>query len=192
VKQAAGRVTGIEVDGEIIFADAVVIAMGPWSILAAGWLSLPAVYGLKGHSLIFETGMMVPAEALFLEYEETTGEVQAPELFPRPDGTVYVCGISSESPLPIDPAAIIPDPDAIERLTRICNQVSPALASAKNSRSPGVLSPDHPGRSATDRPRAGSGGRLHCHRPQCVGHPQRTGYRRVNGRTDRRRHDARD
>jgi glycine/D-amino acid oxidase-like deaminating enzyme len=131
VKQAAGRVTGIEVDGEIIFADAVVIAMGPWSILAAGWLSLPAIYGLKGHSLIFETGMMVPAEALFLEYEETTGEVQAPELFPRPDGTIYVCGISSESPLPIDPAAVVPDPEAIERLTRICNQVSPTLASAK-------------------------------------------------------------
>jgi glycine/D-amino acid oxidase-like deaminating enzyme len=131
VKQAAGRVTGIEVDGEIIFADAVVIAMGPWSILAAGWLSLPAIYGLKGHSLIFETGMMVPAEALFLEYEETTGEVQAPELFPRPDGTIYVCGISSESPLPIDPAAVVPDPEAIQRLERICNEVSPALASAK-------------------------------------------------------------
>jgi glycine/D-amino acid oxidase-like deaminating enzyme len=74
--------------------------------------------------------MMVPAEALFLEYQEATGEVQAPELFPRPDGTTFVCGISSESPLPIDPAAVVPDPDAIERLQRICNRVSPVLASA--------------------------------------------------------------
>jgi len=43
--------------------------------------------------------MMVPAEALFLEYEETTGEAQAPELFPRPDGTTYVCGISQRKPV---------------------------------------------------------------------------------------------
>jgi glycine/D-amino acid oxidase-like deaminating enzyme len=131
VVRRTGRVEGVEVDGEVVEADAVVIAMGPWSLLATAWLPLPAVYGLKGHSLIFKTGQDVSAEALFLEYQEATGEVQAPELFPRPDGTTYVCGISSESPLPIDPAAVAPDPDAIERLERICNEVSPALASAK-------------------------------------------------------------
>jgi glycine/D-amino acid oxidase-like deaminating enzyme len=130
VVQKAGRVRGVEVDSQLLEADVVVIAMGPWSILAAAWLPLPAVYGLKGHSLIFETGRDVSAEALFLEYQEATGEVQAPELFPRPDGTTYVCGISSESPLPVDPAAVVPDPDAIERLQRICNRVSPVLASA--------------------------------------------------------------
>ena len=54
--RAAGRVTGVEVDGETIEGDAVVIAMGPWSILAARWLPLPPVFGLKGHSLVFETG----------------------------------------------------------------------------------------------------------------------------------------
>jgi glycine/D-amino acid oxidase-like deaminating enzyme len=62
----AGRVTGVEVDGETIAGDAVVIAMGPWSILASTWLPLPAVFGLKGHSLVFETGESVPAEAAFL------------------------------------------------------------------------------------------------------------------------------
>ena len=131
VVRTAGRVRGVEIDGEIVEADAIVIAMGPWSLLAAAWLPLPAVYGLKGHSLIFETGQEVPGEALFLEYRAAAGEVQAPELFPRPDGTTYVCGISSESPLPIDPAAVAPDPGAIERLEAICNEVSPALISAK-------------------------------------------------------------
>jgi hypothetical protein len=29
----------------------VVIAMGPWSILATRWLPLPAVLGYRGHSL---------------------------------------------------------------------------------------------------------------------------------------------
>jgi glycine/D-amino acid oxidase-like deaminating enzyme len=71
------------------------------------------------------------AEALFLEYREPSGAVQAPELFPRTDGTTYVCAISSESPLPIDPAEVGPEPGAIERLQRMCSELSPALASAK-------------------------------------------------------------
>jgi glycine/D-amino acid oxidase-like deaminating enzyme len=125
------RVEGAIADGMDIAADAVVIAMGPWSILAAGWLPLPAVFGLKGHSLVFETGSEVPAEAAFLEYREASGEVLTPELFPRPDGTTYVCAISSESPLPVDPAAVAPDPGAIERLEALCRDLSPVLGRAK-------------------------------------------------------------
>jgi glycine/D-amino acid oxidase-like deaminating enzyme len=125
------HVAGVEVDGDIIDGDAVVIAMDPWSILAAAWLPLPAIFGLKGHSLVFETATKVPAEALFLEYREATGAVQSPELFPRPDGTTYVCAISSESPLPIDPAAVRPDSGAIERLERMCRDLSPVLASSR-------------------------------------------------------------
>ncbi|HEU0160196.1 MAG TPA: FAD-dependent oxidoreductase [Hyphomicrobiaceae bacterium] len=121
---------GVDVDGEVIAADAVIIAMGPWSVLAAQWLPLPPVFGLKGHSLIFETGAAVPAEALFLEYEERGGGVQSPEVFPRADGTTYVCAISSEGPLPLDPAAVGPDPGAIERLEAICRDLSPVLAKA--------------------------------------------------------------
>jgi glycine/D-amino acid oxidase-like deaminating enzyme len=131
-RDAAGtRMRGVEVDGETIEGDAVVIAMGPWSILAAQWLPLPPVFGLKGHSLVFDTGASVPAEALFLEYREASGEVQGPEIFPRTDGTTYVCAISSESPLPIDPAHVAPDPGAIPRLQAMCARMSPALASAK-------------------------------------------------------------
>jgi len=126
-----GRVAGVDVNGETVEGDAVVIAMGPWSILAARWLPLPAVYGLKGHSLVFETGTAISAEALFLEYREASGEMQTPELFARADGTVYVCAISSGSPLPIDPAAVTPDPGAIERLHRMCGNLSPTLGAAR-------------------------------------------------------------
>ncbi len=125
------RVVGVKIDGETIAGDAVVIAMGPWSVLAAAWLPLPAVFGLKGHSLVFDAGASVPAEAAFIEYRDASGDVQTPELFPRPDGTIYVCAISSESPLPLDPADVAPDPGAIERLHAICRDLSPALASAK-------------------------------------------------------------
>jgi glycine/D-amino acid oxidase-like deaminating enzyme len=131
VVRRGSLVAGVEVDGEAIDGEAVVIAMGPWSILATEWLPLPAVFGLKGHSLVLDAGTRVPPEALFLEVRESTGAVQSPELFPRSDGTTYVCAISSESPLPVDPAEVSPDPGAMERLERMCRVMSPVLASAK-------------------------------------------------------------
>jgi glycine/D-amino acid oxidase-like deaminating enzyme len=127
-----GIARGVAVNGEeALSADAVVIAMGPWSLLATRWLPLPPVFGLKGHSIVFATENPIPAEALFLEYRERNGAQSSPEVFPRADGTTYVCGISSETPLPLDPAEVAPDPGAIERLKAICADISPNLATAK-------------------------------------------------------------
>ena len=83
-------------------------------MLAAQWLPLPPVLGLKGHSLLFETGTAIPSEALFLEYAEATGSILSPEIFPRADGTTYVCPISSDSPLPTGPDLVVPERWAIE------------------------------------------------------------------------------
>ena len=124
------RVRGVEVDGELVEADAVVIAMGPWSILAAGWLPVPDVFAYKGHSLIFETGTAVSPDALFLEVQDPRGAVQTPEVFPRADGTTYVAYSSMQDPLPVDPAEVSPDPHAIEQLQAICERISPALTRA--------------------------------------------------------------
>jgi glycine/D-amino acid oxidase-like deaminating enzyme len=125
------RVEGVEMDGARMEGDAVVIAMGPWSVLAARWLPLPPVFGLKGHSLVFETGTSVPAEALFLECWEAGHGWHSPEVIPRPDGTTWICAISSESPVPLDPGDVAPDPGAIERLHALCARIAPALARAK-------------------------------------------------------------
>ena len=84
----------------------------------------------------------MPAEAAFLEYREGTGEVLGPEVFPRTDGTTYVCGISSESPLPVDPAEVdARSGGAIERLTRCARTMSPVLASAKVLRAQACFRP---------------------------------------------------
>jgi glycine/D-amino acid oxidase-like deaminating enzyme len=126
---AKGTVCGVKLDGgEIVDADTVVIAMGPWSILASLWLKLPAVYGYKGHSIVFETGDGIAPEALFLEYREASGEVLTPELFVRADGTTWVCAISSAGPLPVDPADVAPDLDAHARLEAMIRDIAPALA----------------------------------------------------------------
>jgi len=126
-RDGAGDVNGVDVDGGTVPADAVVLALGPWSLLAARWVDLPAVHGVKGHSLIFRTGDAAPAEALFLQARAASGEVLTPEVFPRADGTTYVCAISSEAPLPKDPAAVRADEGAFERLEAVCETLSPAF-----------------------------------------------------------------
>ena len=105
--------------------------MGPWSVLATQWLTLPPVYGLKGHSLVFETGDALPAEARFSNMPDGgPGPTLSPEVFPRADGTTYVCAISSDVPLPLDPGAVAPDEGAIDRLKALCGRISPVLAGA--------------------------------------------------------------
>lgn len=131
VRRPNDEVRGVVLEsGETVEGDAVVIALGPWSVLASRWLALPAVFGLKGHSLIFDTGDALPAEALFLEYQEASGEVLTPELFPRADGTMWVCAVSSTEPLPVDPAQVEPDEGAHARLEAMCRTISPILAAA--------------------------------------------------------------
>ena len=131
VRGPGGTVRGVVLASrEIVEGDAVVIAMGPWSILATRWLPLPAVFGYKGHSLVFKTGETVPAEALFLEYREASGDILTPELFPRADGTTWVCAISTAGPVPVDPSDVAPDEGAHARLETMCRNISPALAAA--------------------------------------------------------------
>ncbi len=126
VMQADGRATGVAIDGNPLAAEAVVIALGPWSVLAAAWLPLPPVYGLKGHSLVFDTGDALPAEALFLE----TDGAAHPEVFPRSDGTTYVCGYRSQAPIPVDPADVTPEAEQSAQFEAICRDISPVLADA--------------------------------------------------------------
>ncbi len=128
------KVTGVFVDNERIAADAVVIAMGPWSILATQWLSLPAVYGLKGYSITLAPTGPVAAEALFLDYEDAEGERHGPELVPRADGEVYLCGFSSDQPLPLAPEDVSVDPGACERLRQLAGRISSTLTDATVTR----------------------------------------------------------
>jgi glycine/D-amino acid oxidase-like deaminating enzyme len=137
----AGRVTGlvgdgtavrgVEVDDARIEADAVVITMGPWSLLAAQWLRLPPVFARTSPSLVFDTGTDVPADALFIDCQDEDGAVVSVEVFPRANGNTHVTAFSNEDPLPLDPAAVTPDDTVLERLHAICRRISPAFDRAK-------------------------------------------------------------
>jgi len=130
-RDPSGAVRGVALaSGEIVDGEAIVIAMGPWSIEASRWLPLPAVFGYKGHSVVLETGRAGPADALFLEYREASGEILAPEVFPRADGTIWVGAISTAAPVPVDPADVAHDNGAHARIEALCRMISPTLAAA--------------------------------------------------------------
>src|SRR4029079_6081676 len=57
------------------------------------------VHGLKGYSVTLDV-KDVPAHALFMDYRTADGRHLEPEIFPRPDGTVYICGMRDHQPLP--------------------------------------------------------------------------------------------
>jgi len=128
-----GAARGVRVDGDTIDADAVVLAMGPWTGGFAARLRLPRVRGLKGYSVTL-TGADVPAHALFVDYRTAGGRRLEPEIFPRPDGDVYVCGMADPAPLPDSPDAVTVSDDACETLARAAARVSTALASARVER----------------------------------------------------------
>ena len=65
---------GVEVDGQTLPADVVVIAMGPWSKQAAEWLPLPPVSGQKAHSVIIQPSSPVTSHCLFTQISGTTSE----------------------------------------------------------------------------------------------------------------------
>ena len=68
-----------------------VVAAGPWSNECKQWgapfSNLPEVEGLKAHSVVYDVGV-TEAVALFVGLDNGS-EI---EYYPRPDGTVYVCG----------------------------------------------------------------------------------------------------
>ncbi len=125
-----GAARGVRLDGEVVEADAVVLAMGPWTSRAVAGLALPRILGLKGYSVTL-AGADVPAHALFLDYRTIDGRHLEPEIFPRPDGEVYVCGMADPAPLPDSPEAVEVSEASCAVLARAAGRVSTALGAAR-------------------------------------------------------------
>ena len=133
VIQQGGAARGVRVDGEPLDADAVVLAMGPWTGRFARRLRLPRIRGLKGYSVTLAAAD-VPPHALFVDYRTADGRQLEPEIFPRPDGSVYVCGMADPQPLPDSPEAVEVSDAACATLARAAGRVSTTLAAARIDR----------------------------------------------------------
>ena len=123
----------VQVDGESVHADAVVLAMGPWTGRGAGPLALPRIEGLKGYSVTLAAAD-VPAHALFMDYRMAGGRALEPEIIPRPDGEVYVCGMADLQPLPDSAEGVEVSEAACAVLARAAGRVSTGLAAAAITR----------------------------------------------------------
>lgn len=128
-----GSAAGVTVSGTLLEADAVVLAMGPWTGRFSKALRMPKIRGLKGYSVTL-VGADVPAHALFVDYRTADGRHLEPEIFPRLDGDVYVCGMADPAPLPDSPEGVDVDDAACDVLARAAGRVSQALAAARVDR----------------------------------------------------------
>lgn len=97
-------------DDEVLLpCDAVVVSAGPWSCAAEDWFEgavrLP-MEGIKSTSVVFRNAFASATEgfpqptALFCGEDDRFGTHL--EVYPRPDGTVYLCGIGGSDYVPTD------------------------------------------------------------------------------------------
>jgi len=93
-------------------------------------LRIPTVRGLKGYSVTLAAPEL-PAHALFVDYRTADGRALEPEIFPRPDGEVYICGMADPAPLPDSPEAVEVNDASCAILARAAGRVSTALATAQ-------------------------------------------------------------
>ncbi|KAG2640002.1 hypothetical protein PVAP13_2KG054616, partial [Panicum virgatum] len=106
-----GRAAGVAVKGRdgVVDADAVVLALGPWSGRLEVVSEVFDVSGVKAHSIVLrprEPENITP-HCLFLSYQPEPGaKMLDPEVYPRPTGEVYICGMTKDENPPDDPATI--------------------------------------------------------------------------------------
>ncbi|MCO5581924.1 hypothetical protein L7F22_035813 [Adiantum nelumboides] len=133
IDKGSSRVSAVVVDGTPISADAVVLAMGPWSARNEIIKALTSVSGLKAHSIVLRPTDpdAISPHALFLKYKSCEGRVMDPEVYPRPTGEVYVCGMSEEVEVPDDPNHVLPRAESITMLSRVASNVSSYLQEAE-------------------------------------------------------------
>lgn len=93
-----GKVKGVKVDGEVIEADIVVIAIGPWSAtVATKWFPEGAIpkqdTQFKMHNIKLTTPPLT-AHCLFVNYQFAKSKETFPtvEFYPRVDGELIVSG----------------------------------------------------------------------------------------------------
>nr|AIG56142.1 secreted protein [Achlya hypogyna] len=120
-----GRVDSIEDktvvlgDGQQVAADAIVLAMGPWTPTMLSFLfdfpniSPPQLH--KIHSVIVQDDA-TPAWDPRVVFGVVANSEDELEIVPRANGTAYVCGAHVPQPLPSNAAGVLPDPSSIAEI----------------------------------------------------------------------------
>ncbi|CAH8848771.1 unnamed protein product [Trichobilharzia szidati] len=123
---------------ELIPASLVILTAGPWSSEAVKWLPSGCLkpntfQGRRAHSIILKPiveNCPIDAKCLFMEYQGLEYKC-SPEVYPRPDNTVYVCGLGDGEPVPSSKDKVEVEPWRCHRLQEIVTSVIPSLKDAE-------------------------------------------------------------
>lgn len=102
-----------------IFAAKVLVAMGPWSVHAEEWFGLRVPQtGIRSTSMVYQVDPARPVDPFALFCSEDSQGCHL-EVYPRPDSTVYLCGLGGSvhlSPRDIKgllPQDVVADPERV-------------------------------------------------------------------------------
>ena len=120
-----------EAGSHVLKATDAVLATGAWT---SSVYPQVCVGGARSHSVIFRPRMEFSPNMLFLSIELSQREkcVETPELYPRPDGTVYACEAADpEVPLPKGTSSVEIDTERCKEIHSILAEVSPSIKSSE-------------------------------------------------------------
>ncbi|KAF7329951.1 DAO domain-containing protein [Mycena kentingensis (nom. inval.)] len=132
VLKSSGKVSGIEyrdaANGKTktLSATNVIVCAGAWSPRIVP--DLP-IEGTRAHSIVIRTPPSKPI-APYVLFTEITGigsGVSTPEIYARPDRTVYACGPGDDSPVPENVDDVVVEASACETLLRNVSSISDEL-----------------------------------------------------------------
>ena len=125
-------------DGRTLACDMFLVALGPWSVLAEDWfadtssLSVP-MEGIKSSSIVLNhpPGSMQKPFALFCGEDDRFNTHL--EIYPRPDGSIYMCGLGGSEHCPknriieLTPEMVVPDAKRVKAAVRCFQTYSTSL-----------------------------------------------------------------
>ena len=128
------RVHVLGADGRTFFipCDNVVLAAGPWTgPLSKSLLPNPIpISSYAGHSLVIRPSTPVTPDCLFMTLT-THKSSYHPEIFPRPTGEIYICGVNDNLPLPATPSAAVPRAKDLATVKEIADTIFPGYTIEK-------------------------------------------------------------
>ncbi|KAJ7481719.1 FAD dependent oxidoreductase [Mycena latifolia] len=130
IVKSSGTVTGVEYVAvgqsvkQTLPATDVIVCAGAWSPTMLDGLPIE---GTRAHSVVIRTAPGVDIAPYVLFTEITGNSVVTPEIYARPDGTVYACGPGDDSPLPENVDDVAVDPTACVRLLQNVSAISEEL-----------------------------------------------------------------
>mmetsp|Transcript_11100 Transcript_11100/g.21303 ORF Transcript_11100/g.21303 Transcript_11100/m.21303 type:complete len:425 (+) Transcript_11100:46-1320(+) len=140
-EDGSSSVTGVIVDGETVACDKVVVTMGPWSVRAEEWFGMTVpIEGIKSTSVVYKDCQPVVEEPFACFCAEDTNGCHL-EIYPRPNGEVYICGIGGSDYVRgdrlkeggdcQDAGLIGPDPARVQAAARSFGGLSTSLGGSK-------------------------------------------------------------